>query len=145
MLVLVCRFTLRIARRTIYYIYQVIYPCMTMSMLTLVVFYLPPGAPCPCHCIAAFMSHACCAMFSTRMRRARRERREGHAGYHSDARLLGANALGGRGAPADVRVRAAYQCASPALRPPPTHRAQHSTSLIPIHVLSRAQASTCSS
>ena len=68
---LVCRFTLRIARRTIYYIYQIIYPCMTMSVLTLVVFYLPPGASClyHCVCIAAFMSHACCAMFSAHRER----------------------------------------------------------------------------
>ena len=70
-LVLVYRFTLRIARRTIYYIYQIIYPCMTMSMLTLVVFYLPPGASCPrlmgTSWPASYCSQASCMLWHVRL------------------------------------------------------------------------------
>jgi len=37
-------FTLHIRRRTLYYIYNVVFPCVTMSALTLLVFCLPPDS-----------------------------------------------------------------------------------------------------
>jgi Neurotransmitter-gated ion-channel transmembrane region len=37
-------FTLHIRRRTLYYLYNVIFPCVLMSALTLLVFCLPPDS-----------------------------------------------------------------------------------------------------
>jgi nicotinic acetylcholine receptor len=37
-------FTIHIRRRTIYYLYNVIFPCVMMSTLTLLVFCLPPDS-----------------------------------------------------------------------------------------------------
>jgi len=37
-------FTLHIRRRTLYYMYNVVFPCVIMSALTLLVFCLPPDS-----------------------------------------------------------------------------------------------------